>query len=341
MTTEQSATSRAVQLTRHALDAFELIQAPIETPGPGQVRLAMRAASVNFRDLVMAKGLHGGLMPLVPLSDGVGVVEAVGDGVARVKVGDRVCPIYAPGWWSGEPVAGITSTSLGGDRHGVLRDHMLIDAGDVVKVPDHLTDLEAATLPVAGVTAWSALFPCGRLQPGETVLIEGTGGVSLFALAFAKAAGARVAIVSSSDEKIERAKAMGADIAVNYRSEPEWGKAVGKLTGGVNLVVEVGGASTLVQAVGALAYGGRISQVGLLTGIDAQLPLRLFVPKSASIQAVLVGGRDRFESMNKAIAQHQVRPVIGEIFGFGQVAEALQALAAQQHFGKIVIDYAR
>jgi NADPH:quinone reductase-like Zn-dependent oxidoreductase len=341
MSAQDSSASRAVQLTSHALDGFELIQVPIEAPGPGQVRLAMRAASLNFRDLVMAKGMHGGLLPLIPLSDGVGVVEAVGDGVTRVKQGDRVCPIYAPGWWSGDPVAGITGQALGGDTHGVLRDHMLVAEGDVVKVPDHLSDLEAACLPVSGVTAWSALFPCGRLQPGETVLIEGTGGVSLFALALAKAAGARVAIVSSSDEKIERAKAMGAEVAVNYKSDPEWGKAIRKLTGGVELVVEVGGAATLAQAVGALSYGGRISQVGLLSGIDAQLPLRLFLPKSASIQAVLVGGRDRFEAMNRALALHQLHPVVGETFGFGQITEALQALAAQKQFGKITIDYAR
>jgi NADPH:quinone reductase-like Zn-dependent oxidoreductase len=341
MTTTHSATSRAVQLTRHAMDSLEVVQLPIETPGAGQVRLAMRAASLNFRDLVMMKGVHGGILPLVPLSDGVGVVEAVGEGVTRVGLGDRVCPIYAPGWWSGDPVAGITGKALGGDTHGVLRDHMLVAEGDVVKVPDHLTDVEAACLPVAGVTAWSALFAYGRLQPGETVLIEGTGGVSLFALSFAKAAGARVVIISSSDEKIERAKAMGADMAVNYKSEPEWGKAVATLTGGVQLVVEVGGAATLAQAVTALAYGGRISQVGLLSGIDAQLPLRLFVPKSASIHAVLVGGRDRFEAMNRAIALHQLRPVVGETFGFGQFTEAYQALIAQQHMGKITIDFAR
>jgi NADPH:quinone reductase-like Zn-dependent oxidoreductase len=220
-----------------------------------------------------------------------------------------------------------------------LRQKMVVDAQAVVLVPEHLTDAQAAALPCAGVTAWSALVAFGRVKPGDTVLIEGTGGVSLFALQFAKLAGARVAIVSSSDEKLERVRAMGADITVNYSKIPEWGPEIARLTGGVDIVIETVGAATLGQALFAVNKGGRVAQIGLLSGTGAALPLQFFIPRGVTMQGILVGGRDRFEDMVRAIAQHKLKPVIAENFAFDQLPAALAKMApGANHFGKIILD---
>ena len=329
---------KAVSLTAHSIEALEVVDLPDPEPGPGQVLLRMKAASVNYRDLAMAGGRHGGKLPLVPLSDGVGVVEALGEGVTRFKLGERVSPIYAPRWMAGPPTDANTFPALGGDIDGCLRELMVVEAHAAVATPAHLTDLEAATLTVAGVTAWSAVVGFGAVKPGDTVLVEGTGGVALFALQFARLAGARVAIVSSSDEKLARARALGAEVTVNYRQTPEWGSAVAKATGGVNLVVETVGASTLAQALVCVAKGGRVAQVGLLSGVAAGLPLQFLIPRGVTLQGIVVGGRDRYEEMNRAIAYHGLRPVVGETFGFTELGAALGRVAKGGHFGKIALD---
>ena len=329
---------KAVHLTAYDLDALTVVEVDDPSPGPGQVLLRMKAASCNYRDLVVTSGRHGRKLPLVPLSDGVGLVEAVGEGVSTLKVGDRVCPIYAPRWLSGPPTDATTMLALGGTLDGVLRQKMVADEQAVVRVPEHLTDAEATTLTVAGVTAWSAVVDFGHVKPGDVVLVEGTGGVALFALQFAKMAGAQVAIISSSNEKLDRARDLGADFTFNYHETPEWGEAVAKATGGVNVVVETIGAQTLGQALASVTRGARVAQIGLMSGVGATLPLQFFIPRGVSMQAILVGGRDRFEEMNRAIAQHKLRPVVGARFGFNELGTALRAMKQPGHFGKIVLD---
>jgi NADPH:quinone reductase-like Zn-dependent oxidoreductase len=331
---------RAVQFAAAGFEALSIVDLPVPEPGPYEVRLAMKAASCNFRDLIVTSGKYPSTkFPLVPLSDGVGIVEAVGAQVTRLKIGDRVCPLFSPRWLSGPPTDAVTSPALGGEIDGVLRQNMLVDEQAVVFVPDYLSDAEAATLPCAAVTAWSALVAFGQVKPGDTVLIEGTGGVSLFALQFAKLAGARVALISSSDEKLERGKALGADITLNYRDTPEWGAPIAKLTGGVDIVVETVGAATLGQALIGIKKGGRVAQIGLLSGVGASLPLQYFIPRGVTMQGILVGGRDRFEDMLRAMAMHKLRPVVTETSAFDQLPTALGKFTpGAGHFGKIVIE---
>jgi NADPH:quinone reductase-like Zn-dependent oxidoreductase len=328
---------KAVQLVAPGFEGITVADLAEPSPGRGEVLLRMKAASVNFRDVAVALGKYPGVRhPLVPLSDGVGVVEAVGEGVTRVKPGDRVCPIFAPSWLSG-PGLDDTAAGLGGDLDGVLRQWMTAPAESVVHVPEHLSDVEAATLPCAAVTAWSALVEFGRVKPGDTVLIEGTGGVALFALQFAKLAGARVAVLSSSEEKLATARAMGANLVFNYRETPEWGQVVRAATGGVDIVIETVGAETLAQAVATVGRGGRIAQVGFLSGVEANLPLQFFVRRTVSLQGILVGGRDRFEAMNKAIALHGLKPVISETLPFSELKAALAKLGRGDHLGKVTL----
>jgi NADPH:quinone reductase-like Zn-dependent oxidoreductase len=330
---------KAARLASAGLDKIEIVDMADPTPGPGQVLLRMKAASVNFRDLAVAAGKYAAAkLPLVPLSDGVGVVEAVGEGVTSLKIGERVAPIYALGWLSGPPSEFTPGPALGGELDGVMRQKMVVNETAAVKVPAHLTDHEAATLTVAGVTAWFGLFNFGQLKPGETVLIEGTGGVALFALQFAKLAGARVAIVSSSDEKLEQAKALGADVTVNYATSPEWGGPIKEATGGVDLVIETVGASTLGIALSTVNKGARVAQVGLMSGVGASLPLQFFIPRAVQMRGINVGGRDAYEQMNKAISLHKMRPVVGDRFAFDQLGAALGRVAKGGHFGKIVLD---
>jgi NADPH:quinone reductase-like Zn-dependent oxidoreductase len=328
---------RAIQLTGPG--EHGPVDLPVPAPGAGEILLSMRAASLNFRDFMVASGKYPGVsFPVVPLSDGVGVVEAVGSGVTLFKTGDRVCPIFTPRWLSGPSPASVKLPSLGGETDGVLRQKMVIHETAGVAVPAHLSDVEAATLPCAGVTAWSAVVAYGQVKPGDTVLIEGTGGVALFALQFAKLAGARVALISSSDEKIERAGTLGADITLNYSNTPEWGARIAALTGGVDLVVETAGAATLGQAAAAAKKGARIAQIGLLSGVGAALPLQFFIPRGINMQGILVGSRDDFEDMARAISQHRLKPVTGASFEMADLKSALARVApGAGDFGKITL----
>ncbi len=330
---------RAVELRAYGFEGLQQVELPQPKPAADEILIRLHAASVNSRDVAVVLGRYRARLPLVPLSDGVGTVIETGPDVQRFKVGQRVCPVFSPGWTSGPPCESSQAKALGAATDGVLREYMALKADDAVRVPDHLSDEEAACLPCAGVTAWSALVEFGRVKPGDIVLIEGTGGVSLFALQFAKAAGAQVAIVSGSDEKLEQAKRMGADFVLNYKAEPEWGAAIKKLTGGrgVDLVVEVGGAATLAQALAALRFAGRVAQVGLLSGLAAQLPLQNFIPKAACIQAILVGSRNTFETMARAVELHGLRPRIDHVFAFSEARAAIEVLAKGSHFGKIAI----
>lgn len=316
---------------------------PDPTPGPGQVVVKLKAACLNYRDWLMVEGQYNPSqpLPLIPLSDGVGVVAAVGTGVGRVSAGQRVAGIFAQRWLAGKPNKEARASTLGSPLDGMLTEYALLDAEGVVPVPEHLSDEEAATLPCAAVTAWNALLGLGHVQPGDTVLLQGTGGVSIFALQFAKLAGARVIITSSSDEKLARAQALGADELINYRAQPDWDKAAVKLAGGagVDHVVEVGGAGTFGKSLNAVRIGGTISMIGILSGSTTPTALTSILMKSVRVQGIFVGSRACFETMNRAVALHRLRPVVDRVFAFEDAPQAFRHLASGQHFGKVVIRF--
>jgi NADPH:quinone reductase-like Zn-dependent oxidoreductase len=314
---------------------------PDPTPGPGEVLIRMQAASLNYRDLVVSRrgyGRRSGELPLVPVSDGAGTVEALGEGVTRVRVGDLVCPIFCPGWIAGPFREEHWVGTLGGPRDGVMQEYMVLSQEGVVKAPDHLDAMQAATLPCAAVTAWSALVSQGPIKAGDVVLVQGTGGVSLFALLFAKLHGARVIATSSSDRKLERVKAMGADHVVNYRTTPEWHRVAREITdgAGVDFVVEVGGAGTLESSVRAVRASGTVALIGVLSGAASQLGLGAVVTRNIRLQGVTVGSRAVFEEMARAVALHRIEPPVDErLFAFEEVGAAIEAMPGGQHFGKI------
>jgi len=324
-----------------SLDSLTLVERPDPKPGPGQVRIAVKAWSLNYRDLMVAKGAYGAPPPAgrIPLSDGVGEVVDVGAGVTRVKAGDRVAGCFMQGWTAGAPSADVAATALGGAIDGMLAEEVVLSEQGVVKVPQHLTDEEAATLPCAAVTAWNALVREARVKAGDVVVLQGTGGVSLIALQFAKLHGARCIITSSSDDKLALARKLGADDCINYRASPDWDKAVLALTGGrgADCVVEVGGAGTLEKSLAAVRFGGIITLIGVLTGTAGPIPTAAILRRHLRVQGIYVGSREMFEEMNRAIAQHGLRPHIDRSFTFDQTRAAYEHLASAGHAGKIVI----
>ena len=327
-----------------ALNAFGVANlAPVELPepkpGPGQAVLKMRAWSLNFRDILVTRGIYAPKlkMPFQLLSDGVGEVVAIGEGVARVKPGDRVSPTFMQGWMEGGNTQEKSITALGGNIPGLAAEYVVVDAEGLVHVPAGLTDEEAATLPCAAVTAWNALVASGQLTAGDTVLVQGTGGVSMFALQFARMIGARVIATSSSDEKLARALALGANDGINYKTTAEWGKAARVLTAGrgVDHVVEVGGAGTLNQSFEAVRNGGRVSLIGVLTGGTVN-PIPILM-KTITVQGIFVGSRQMFEDMNRAIDFNRLKPVVDRVFSFSELPQALSYMETGSHFGKIVL----
>jgi NADPH:quinone reductase-like Zn-dependent oxidoreductase len=332
---------KVFELRAFGLDPLTLTDRPEPKPGPGQVLLQMRAFSLNYRDWMVVKGVYNPKqrLPLVPLSDGVGKVAAVGEGVTRVKIGDRVAGIFMQQWLSGEVTEEKARSSLGAQLPGVLAEYVVLHEEGVVHIPEHLTDEEAATLPCAAVTAWHALITEGGIWPGATVLILGTGGVSLFGLQFARLAGARVIATSSSNAKLERVRQLGASDGINYKEDADWDKAVRALTGGVGVdhVVEVGGAGTLPHSLRAVRMGGCISLIGVLADGSGQVSPLPILMKNVRVQGIYVGSREMFEAMNRAIALHRLRPVVDRVFAFQEVREALRYLESGAHFGKIVL----
>ena len=324
------------------IDDLTLTEAAEPTVGPGQARVRLRAASLNFRDLMIVRDQYGrGVRPgLVPVSDGAGDVVEVGPGVARVAVGDRVAGTFHQRWLAGPVADDAMGSALGGDLDGVLAEQRTFDADGLVKVPAHLSYDEAATLPCAAVTAWDALFNGpDPVKPGDAVLTLGTGGVSVFAIQFARLAGARVIATSSSDEKLDRARQLGATDGINYRSTPDWEKAVKELTDGrgVDAVVEVGGAGTLPKSLASVRRGGTVSVIGLLTGPGGEINPLVLIPRAAVMRGVYVGSRATFEAMNRALSLHQLRPAVDRTFDFEQAKDAYRHLASGSHFGKVVI----
>ncbi len=325
--------------TAFGLENLAVVERPDPTPGPGQVLVRVRAASLNYRDLLLAKGQYNPKLqfPRVLGSDAAGEVVAVGDGVTRFKAGDRVANCFMPHWEDGPLTDAAAKSALGSDRDGVFAELVVVNERAAVTIPDHLSYEEAATLPCAAVTAWNALTAAGT-GPGTTVLLQGTGGVSIFALQFAKALGARALITSSSDDKLTRAATLGADAGVNYRTNPDWEKWARQQTGGggVDVVVEVGGAGTLERSLKAVKTGGHVALIGVLAGAGAVNPLPILM-KAVRVQGVFVGSRAMFESMNRVIAEKAIRPVIDRVFPFADSPDAFKHLESGAHFGKVVL----
>jgi len=333
---------RAWQISSFGIDSLEFAERPTPEPGPGEVLVKVRAISFNYRDLLMIKGLYNPKMklPRIPCSDGAGEVVSVGEGVTAWKPKDRVAGIFMQNWLDGPLTPAKARGALGGDIDGMLAERVVLKQTGLVAIPEHLSFEEAATLPCAAVTAWNAL-KAGTVQPGGTVLILGTGGVSIFALQLARLSGLRVLGISGSHQKLERAYSLGLDAGLNYRDTPEWDQWVLDETGGegVDLVVEVGGLGTLGRSLKAVRQGGVIAQVGVLAGSTDPLPLPLILHKQVRIQGIYVGSRKDFEDLNKAIELALLRPV-GENFNWSQTREALGRMEEASHFGKLVLTVA-
>lgn len=309
-------------------------------PGPGEIRVRIHASSLNYHDYrVVTRGVASH-ETRIPMSDGAGEVVAIGAGVSEFKVGDHVVSTFFPDWQDGEPIADSFARTPGDGIDGYAREEVTAHTTAFTHAPQGYSHAEAATLTTAGLTAWRTLIANGQLKPGDTVLLQGTGGVSIFALQFAKVAGARVIATSSNDAKLARMKALGADELINYRTDPDWGMTARRLTHGrgVDHVIEVGGAATLPQSMLATRVGGHVAMIGILSGIEGPLSIRLALSRQLRLQAVLVGNRTQQRQMIKAIEANNMRPVIDKHFALEQIADAFRYQESGQHFGKIVLD---
>jgi NADPH:quinone reductase-like Zn-dependent oxidoreductase len=334
---------KAFEIREFGVDNLQIVDRETPRPGMKEVLVRLTAASLNYRDLLMVIGQYNPKLkrPLIPLSDGAGVVEEVGAGVTRFKAGDRVTPCYMQTWMDGPLTFEKAKSALGGAIDGVLAEYAVFQEAGLVPTPPSLSDEEAATLPCAAVTAWHALFAAVPSQPGETVLIQGTGGVSLFALQFAKVAGLQILLTSGSDGKIERARSLGAHETVNYNTTPKWDEAARQLTDniGVDRVIEVGGSATLPRTLRALRTNGVASVIGVLGGGESTLSPVPILMNGLRLHGIYVGSRSMFESMNRAIALHRLKPVIDKTFHWTEVRHALHYMESQQHFGKICLKF--
>jgi NADPH:quinone reductase-like Zn-dependent oxidoreductase len=334
---------KAYELRQFGLENLVLVERAEPLPSAKEAVVKFHAASLNYRDLMFVNGVYNpkARLPAVPFSDASGEVVAVGTEVKKWKIGDRVCPIFTQAWMDGPLSIEKRRTTLGaGDLEGVLREYGAFDENGLVEFPEHLSFDEAATLPCAAVTAWNALVVSGNLKAGDTLLTLGTGGVSIFALQFAKMHGARVIATSSSDKKLDMAKELGADEIINYAKTPEWDKEVLRLTEriGVDHVVEVGGAGTLPKSLNAVRIGGHVALIGVLAGAGGLDP-RSVLMKAVRMQGILVGSRQMFEDLNRAIEGNRLKPVIDRTFEFTEVVQALKYMESGAHFGKIVLRF--
>jgi NADPH:quinone reductase-like Zn-dependent oxidoreductase len=327
------------------IDALKPAERAMPQPGPHQVVVKIKAASLNYRDLMIVGGAYGGgralKMPLIPLSDGAGEVAAVGAGVGGVKVGERVAGTFFQHWVAGPVRPDIQAAALGGTADGVLTEYALLEGEGVVPIPDHLSFEEAATLPCAALTAWHGLVEAGGVKPGDAVLLLGTGGVSIFGLQFARLAGARAIVLSSSEEKLARARQMGASATINYREVTEWQDRVREATGGrgVDHVLEVTGGETTGRVLAAMRPGGHIAIIGARSGPGGELDRRVILQRGLHVTGINVGSRAMFEAMNRAIAANGLKPVVDRRFPFERAVEAYREFGTGRHFGKVVITF--
>ena len=335
---------KAYEIQQFGIDNLALVERDTPIPAANEVLLRIRAASLNYRDFMVVSGTYNPRMkmPAIPLSDAAGEIVSVGENVTKWKIGDRVSPIFAQRWFEGEsnPQKSRTALGAGAQCDGVLREFAAFHEDSVVRIPEHLSYEEAATLPCAAVTAWNALVVSGKLKAGDTVLTLGTGGVSIFALQIAKLFGARVISTSSSDEKIEKLKALGADETINYKAREDWDAVVSELTGkvGVDHVVEVGGAGTLAKSVNSVRIAGHVALIGALTGAGEFNPISVFM-KAVRMQGIFVGSKQMFEDLNRAIEAVKLKPVVDRVFSFDEAKEALRYMESGSHFGKIVVKF--
>ncbi len=332
---------KTFEIQQFGVENLALVERDEPKAQSDEVLVKFHAFSLNYRDLMMINGWYNPKlkMPVVPFSDGAGEVVAVGDAVTKWKVGDRVTPIFMQGWIDGEIDASKARTALGGDLDGVLREYGAFNENGLVRIPDHFSFEEAATLPCAAVTADNAVFESGRLKSHDSILLQGTGGVSIFALQMASIFETRIIITSSSDEKLEKAKKLGATDLINYKTREDWDKAVLEITDreGVDHVVEVGGAGTLGKSLNAVKTGGHIAVIGVLSGAGEFNPVRILM-KAVKLQGIFVGSRQMFESMNKLFSQNvHLKPVIDKTFEFEEVRDALKYMQSGSHFGKIIV----
>ena len=332
---------RSYEIQQFGIDNLALTTRETPKPGSNEVVVRLRAASLNYRDVMVVTGTYNPRMnlPAIPFSDGAGEVIAVGEDVAKWKVGDRVCSTVIAGWFDGEPSAEKSKTAIAaGGADGILREFATFNEESIVRIPEHFSFEEAATLPCAAVTAWNAIVVSGKIKAGDTVLTLGTGGVSIFAVQIAKHFGARVISTSSSDEKLAKVRELGADETINYRTREDWDKAVLELTDGrgVDHVVEVGGTGTLTKSVKAVRVGGHIALIGALDMAGEFNPVPVFM-KAVRMQGIFVGSREMFEELNAMIAESTMRPVVDRVFGFQEAREALKYMESGSHFGKIVV----
>lgn len=332
---------KAYEIQEFGIENLAQVTREEPTPDPNEVKVKFHAASLNYRDLMMVKGWYDPKLktPLVPLSDGAGEVVEVGESVTKFNVGDRVMPTFMQGWQDGGIEYEKAKTALGGDLDGCLREFGTFDQEGLVCIPDHLSYEEAATLPCAGLTAFNALFESGGLKPDDTILLQGTGGVSIFALQFASVFGNRIIITSSSDEKLQKAKELKATDFINYKTTEDWDKEVLNLTEkrGVDHIVEVGGAGTLQKSLNAVRMGGHIAVIGVLSGQGEINPIHILM-KAVRLQGIFVGSRQMFEAMNQLLINHEyIKPVIDKTFEFDEAKDALKYMESGSHFGKIVV----
>lgn len=335
---------RSIQLTAFGLDHLKLADIPAPRPKPNEVLVRMEAASLNYRDyLLMSGNLYRGVnLPIVPVSDGAGTVVEVGEAVTRFKPGDRVTTFYKSRWIAGAMRPEWEGADIGGPAEGVMREFANFDAYSLARAPAHMNALQAATLPIAALTAWQVLEQA-HLTTGQSVLVLGTGGVSIFALQLAKLRGAKVILLSSSDEKLARGKALGADVGINYRTTPQWASAVREATDGlgVDVVVETVGGSTFAQSLEAVGMHGFVGVVGFMGGGELQVPLTSIILKRVRVQGISVASLEQHERMLAALEATQLLPVLDKVYGFEELRAAMEHMIAGKHFGKIGIDFSR
>jgi NADPH:quinone reductase-like Zn-dependent oxidoreductase len=332
---------KAYQLEQFGIENLRVVERETPRPATGEVLVRVCAASLNYRDVMVVKGTYNPRMklPAIPFSDGAGEIVEIGEGVTKWVKGDRVCSTVIAGWIDGGPTAEKSKTAIGaGNYDGVLSEYRLFNEQALVRAPEHLSSEEASTLPCAALTAWHALKFSGNVQPGETVLTLGTGGVSIFAVQFAKLLGARVIVTSSSNEKLTKVLQLGANETINYREQEDWDNAVLEITGGqgVDHVIEVGGTGTLQRSVKAVRVGGHIALIGALAMSDGFNPIPIFM-KGIRVQGIFIGSRAMFEEMNTAITRAHLEPVVDRAFEFDQAREALEYMERGSHFGKVVV----